>query len=212
MLRRVIFWIACAAVAGLPVVTPTGNRTPRPAAFPGWPATFEGCSLVPASLTDFDRSVAARFPGQIGRFHLDGRVVLLRWLAEPSRGLHPAADCFRGSGYQVRPLPVWAAPSGSRWGCLHAERGAERLRIRAYRLAQVIGYTDFSFNRSTEIAISMNKIELAMVLDITGSMNDNGNLDRHFQLVLGGSAGPQPGPLVGRDGDRAGMSPITATA
>ena len=130
MLRRVIFWIACAAVAGLPVVTQMGNRTPRPAAFPGWPATFEGCPLVPVSLTDFDRSVAARFPGQIGRFHLDGRVVLLRWLAEPSRGLHPAADCFRGSGYQVRPLPVWAAPSGSRWGCLHAERGAERLRIR----------------------------------------------------------------------------------
>jgi Flp pilus assembly protein TadG len=42
--------------------------------------------------------------------------------------------------------------------------------------AQVIGYTDFTFNRSTQIAISMNKIELAMVLDITGSMNDNGKL------------------------------------
>ncbi len=145
MLRRVTFWIACAVVAVLPLVAPTGNRISRPVAFPGWPATFEGCPLVPAPLTEFDRSVAARFPGQIGRFHLDRRVVLIRWLAEPSRGLHPAMDCFRGSGYQVRPLPVWEAPNGSRWGCLHAERGTERLRIRE-RLIDAAGgsWTDVS--------------------------------------------------------------------
>ncbi|NLI47979.1 MAG: hypothetical protein GX414_12810 [Acidobacteria bacterium] len=130
MLRRVTFWVACLVVAGLPAVAPMGNRTPRPAAFPGWPATFEGCPLVRVPLTQFDRSIGANFPGRIGRFRLNGRVVLLRWLAEPSRGLHPAADCFRGSGYQVRPLPVWAAPGGSRWGCLLAVRGSKRLQIR----------------------------------------------------------------------------------
>lgn len=42
--------------------------------------------------------------------------------------------------------------------------------------AQVVGVPRFDFKRSTEVRLSMNKIELAMVLDITGSMNDNGKL------------------------------------
>jgi Flp pilus assembly protein TadG len=43
-------------------------------------------------------------------------------------------------------------------------------------IAQVFGFDKFNFNRATEVAVSLRKIELAMVLDITGSMNDNGKL------------------------------------
>lgn len=42
--------------------------------------------------------------------------------------------------------------------------------------AQVIGFKTFDFHRSSDVVVSMNKIELAMVLDITGSMNDSGKL------------------------------------
>lgn len=42
--------------------------------------------------------------------------------------------------------------------------------------AQVIGFKEFDFTRSTDVVLNMNKVELAMVLDVTGSMNDNGKL------------------------------------
>jgi len=42
--------------------------------------------------------------------------------------------------------------------------------------AQVAGFAHFNFNRSADVIVSMNKIELAMVLDVTGSMNSNGKL------------------------------------
>ncbi len=42
--------------------------------------------------------------------------------------------------------------------------------------AQVLGFSKFDFNRKSEVVFKMRKIELAMVLDITGSMNDGGKL------------------------------------
>ncbi|MEQ1614275.1 MAG: TadE/TadG family type IV pilus assembly protein, partial [Hyphomicrobiaceae bacterium] len=42
--------------------------------------------------------------------------------------------------------------------------------------SQVIGVGKFDFKRSTEVVFNMNKIELAMVLDVTGSMNADGKM------------------------------------
>ena len=42
--------------------------------------------------------------------------------------------------------------------------------------AQVVGFKTFDFHRSSDVVVSMNKIELSMVLDVTGSMNSNGKL------------------------------------
>lgn len=42
--------------------------------------------------------------------------------------------------------------------------------------AQVLGIPEFEFNRDSTVVLNTQKIELAMVLDITGSMNDNGKL------------------------------------
>jgi hypothetical protein len=130
MLHRLMFWTACLAAGCMPLLTPAGGRAPAAAVFPGWPRSFEGRPLVQVPLTDADRRFAADFPGRLGRFRADGRTVLLRWVPEPTRRLHPAADCFRGSGYRMVPLPVWAAPDGTRWGCGRADRGTEQLRVR----------------------------------------------------------------------------------
>jgi len=42
--------------------------------------------------------------------------------------------------------------------------------------AQIAGFAHFNFKRYTEVVVGMNKLELAMVLDVTGSMNSNGKL------------------------------------
>jgi hypothetical protein len=51
----------------------------------------------------------------------------VRTIAEPSRRVHPAEECYRATGWKVRPLPMrietW------RWGCFEATRGAERAEV-----------------------------------------------------------------------------------
>jgi Flp pilus assembly protein TadG len=42
--------------------------------------------------------------------------------------------------------------------------------------SRVVGVEKFTFNRSSEVVMKMQRIELAMVLDVTGSMNDGGKL------------------------------------
>ncbi len=42
--------------------------------------------------------------------------------------------------------------------------------------ANVMGVGSFTFHRTSEVAMKIKKMEIAMVLDITGSMNDNGKL------------------------------------
>lgn len=42
--------------------------------------------------------------------------------------------------------------------------------------AQIVGVSSFQFDRTAEVVLNIGKIELAMVLDITGSMNSNGKL------------------------------------
>lgn len=72
---------------------------------------------------------AESFPGRIGRFSDGQREVVIRWISAPTRKLHAASDCFRGSGYRVKPLPLQRA-SGMTWGAFSAERGTLRLYVR----------------------------------------------------------------------------------
>jgi hypothetical protein len=76
-------------------------------------------------------------PERVERFG-DGRHEWsVRRIAEPSRRVHPAEECYRATGWQVRPLPMRIAPardtgvlSGAlRWGCFEATRGAERTEV-----------------------------------------------------------------------------------
>jgi exosortase/archaeosortase family protein len=99
-------------------------------AFPGWPATFEGRALTPLPLTTRERQFQAGFPGRIGRFR-DGRhELIIRWVTRDTRLLHPAADCFRGMGYRVTPLPLARDAAGGLWGAFRAERGTQTVRVR----------------------------------------------------------------------------------
>lgn len=63
-------------------------------------------------------------------FAFPGGLALLRETDRPSRGIHPADDCFRGAGYVVRPLPLWRDPWERTWRCFEAVRGYERRIVR----------------------------------------------------------------------------------
>lgn len=120
MLRIACFVIACCCAAAAPYV-------PRPARdaamFPGWPSHFEGRPIAELPLSEREARFADGFPGRIGRFTDGSREIVLRWVSEETRMLHPAADCFRGLGYEIHAL----AP-----GRFEARRGDERLVVREW--------------------------------------------------------------------------------
>ena len=67
-----------------------------------WPHTLDGESLRPLAMNDVERRFATRFPGAIGRFASEEAIWILRRVDRPTRMLHPAADCYRASGYAIR--------------------------------------------------------------------------------------------------------------
>lgn len=108
---------------------PASEAAPEPSGFPGWPERFAGRKLEPVALSEREARFFAGFPGRVGRFTDGSRQLVLRWVASPTRRLHPAADCYRGLGYAIRPLPAQKDGDGL-WGRFEARRGGEVLLVR----------------------------------------------------------------------------------
>jgi hypothetical protein len=122
-----LFALACALAALAPWV-PT---SPVAAAdgFPGWPASFEGRALTRLPLTPIEERFGQNFPGRVGRFSDGRREVILRWVSEGTRKLHPSGDCFKANGYQLTPQPVTTI-GAQRWSGFVAVRGAQKFDVR----------------------------------------------------------------------------------
>ena len=106
-----------------PAPAPTGN-------FPGWPSQLAGKPLHELPLGPTEQRFAADFPGRIARFSDGEREIVVRWVSQETRKLHPASDCFRGSGYSITPQPLAVDADGARWGTFLAKRREEQLEVR----------------------------------------------------------------------------------
>lgn len=100
------------------------------AAFAGWPKTFDGRKLKSLPLTKREKAFAAGFPGKTARFTDGEQQYILRWVTRPSRKLHPAADCFRASGYRIKYLPLHIDEHGATWSSFEASREGKVLCVR----------------------------------------------------------------------------------
>ena len=67
-------------------------------------------------------------PEKVERFSDGRREWTVRRIAEASRRLHPAEECYRATGWQVRPLPLRIS-GPLRWGCFEATRAADRAEV-----------------------------------------------------------------------------------
>jgi hypothetical protein len=122
--------VAAAAAALAPLMArPGGAVSVAEENFSGWPTQYEGRALTELPLTSRELSFVRDFPGRVGRFSDGRREIIIRWVGAPTRRLHPAADCFRGSGYGVTPLPVGKDATGAAMGCFRASRGADVLTV-----------------------------------------------------------------------------------
>jgi hypothetical protein len=124
-----VLLLVCLVAAMVPLLVPR----PQPAImgnFPGWPSSFAGKPLRALPLGPIEQRFAADFPGRIARFTDGEHEFVIRWVSQETRKLHPASDCFRGSGYSVTPKPLLVETDGARWGTFLATRGKQRLDIR----------------------------------------------------------------------------------
>ncbi len=119
MKRSIVFYIvACAVAALIPYVSTqyqTAAGTAPAVMFPGWPSKFENKTLTPIALNEMETSFASDFPGRIARFSDGERELIIRWVTEPTRKLHPSSDCFQGLGYIVKPLAAHRDEHGALW-------------------------------------------------------------------------------------------------
>jgi len=132
MRRSYIFYvIACAMAAAAPFIFAGSHVSSNPGNVPfsGWPTEFEGKTLTPLPLTDVERRFASEFPGRIGRFSDGSREIIIRWVTQATRKLHPSSDCFQGLGYNVKPLAAHRDANGSIWASFAATKGNNRLRV-----------------------------------------------------------------------------------
>ena len=130
-LAHVAFVLAAIAAALAPLARGHGAPTTAQSAasFPGWPATYEGRRLTELPMSAREQAFGQDFPGLIGRFSDGRREIIVRYVSEATRRLHPAADCLRGVGYTITPKPLRKAPSGALMSCLRAERNGQALTV-----------------------------------------------------------------------------------
>lgn len=124
-----IFIFLCIVSAVTPLVA-RNPATKSAVQFPEWPMEFGGLPLQELPLTNREHVYLKEFPGKIARFTDGEREIVMRYVATPSRKLHPTADCLRGNGLTVSPLPLFQDSRNKIWGCVSAvsDRG-ERLKV-----------------------------------------------------------------------------------
>lgn len=130
MVKSALYVVACLTAMLVPMLPYRATAPEAKTGFPGWPATFDGRPLTPLEISARERRFAEGFPGYIGRFSDGERELVIRWVAEETRMLHPAADCYRGIGFDVEPRPALVDPSGARWGAFLARRGTETVLVK----------------------------------------------------------------------------------
>lgn len=89
---------------------------------PRWPTHFQGRMLAELSLSVRERAFLEGFPGAVARFTDGERDIVMRWVTQPTRRLHPAEDCYRGLGYDISAPRIVTDSDGGRWRCFAATR------------------------------------------------------------------------------------------
>jgi len=125
-----VYLVVCAVAALVPLFSGHSKHQANAAvAFPGWPTQFEGRTLTALPLTNLEKGFTSDFPGQINRFTDGKREIVIRWVTEATRKLHPSSDCFQGLGYVVKPLALRRDDNGSLWSSFEATKGNEQLVV-----------------------------------------------------------------------------------
>lgn len=125
----VVFLAVCLLAFIAPFRSSGEKNTNATQNFRGFPAIFEGLPIEELPLTEREKFFLEDFPGNVGRFSDGKREIVIRFVTEATRKLHPASDCFRAIGYATKPQPLKVDGEGKRWSCFSAVKAGEQLSV-----------------------------------------------------------------------------------
>lgn len=111
-----------------------------------WAYMQDGVVMRPLALSAVEARFAHNFPGTIARMTDGNSVYVLRHVNQPTRMLHPAADCYRGLGYLIEAQRLEEDNKKRLWRCFTARsKQSPDLRV-CERIvdAQGLAFTDTS--------------------------------------------------------------------
>lgn len=132
MLAKILFLLVMSIAFFAPQFFSVSKIHNESSTFPGWPKTYEGQPLTSLPLSEKERYFQKDFPGKIARFHDGNKEIVVRWVEEPTRKLHPARDCFKGVGYTVEALDLKVSKQGVRMSCFLATKDSTVLQVCEY--------------------------------------------------------------------------------
>jgi hypothetical protein len=94
-----------------------------------WPSHYEGRPLTALPMTEREAGFLADFPGRVARFTDGEGEIIIRRVDAATRRLHPAADCLRGAGFNVTPLPARRDAAGDLMSCTKASRTGQAMQV-----------------------------------------------------------------------------------
>ena len=112
-----------------PLLAPRATPVAQPGTLPAWPHEFEGKPLAQVPLAAEELRFLGGFPGAAARFADGERDILMRWVTQPTRRLHPGEDCYRGWGYEVAQSRIQSDRDGNRWRCFVAKRKTDAREV-----------------------------------------------------------------------------------
>lgn len=127
------------------VASRTGDAAVSTRDFPGWPCQYDGAPYQQVTPSKADAAFYQEFPGKIQCVSQPGRRVIMRWVAKPTRQLHPSSDCFRGLGYEIKWQPLVTDARGVRRSWFTAQKDGKRFDVKE-RIYDMSGknWTDIS--------------------------------------------------------------------
>lgn len=140
-----VLLIACIAWSAAMTSRPKNAMATAPSSNMELPTHWQGQPLRPLALSEVEARFAQRFPGTLSRMTDGSQVVVLRRVFQPTRMLHPAADCYQGLGYSISAQQLELDAQQQLWRCFGAAKGGQRLRV-CERIVDATGqgFTDAS--------------------------------------------------------------------
>lgn len=129
ILQLCVFTVACLSACFVSFSNFEKPNERPPQIIVEFPTQFENRPLQRLELSTREEVFAKDFPGEIRRYVQGSREIIIRYVTEPTRKLHPASDCFSAIGYKIEPLPLKIGESEQKWSCFRATKGDENLRV-----------------------------------------------------------------------------------
>jgi exosortase/archaeosortase family protein len=125
-----VFMLSASVAAAVPFLVKGQAPSGSSRTFNGWPRQFEGQQLKEVPLSSLNQRFAREFPGKIAVFSTGRSRIVFRWVTQPTRQLHDAANCYRAGGYAITWRREFVDAANNKWSVFQASKDSENLYVR----------------------------------------------------------------------------------